>query len=117
MDFGKITVRDLGSRNGTLVNDEPVEETQLKAGDVLKIGPVEFVIQIDGVPASFEEYLPQQEEAPEQPEPKTPAPEPVADVNFDEAMEGLADVELGKSQTEMLGDLPDDFDFDDDFDL
>ena len=32
---------DLGSRNGTLVNDVPItEETILKAGDMLRIGPI-----------------------------------------------------------------------------
>lgn len=112
MDFGKITVRDLKSRNGTLVNGQPIEETQVKAGDVLEIGPIEFVIQVDGVPASFEKYLPEK---------KTPAQSPpaqaVADENFDAAMEGLADADLGKSRTEMLGNISDDLDFDEDLKL
>ena len=112
MDFGKITVRDLKSRNGTLVNGQPIEETQLKAGDVLKIGPVEFVIQVDGMPASFEKYLPPKK-APAQ----APAAQPAADENFDVAMEDLSDVDLGKSRTEFLGNISDDLDFDEDFKL
>ncbi len=111
-DFGKISVRDLRSRNGTLVNGQPVEETQLKAGDVLKIGPVEFVIQIDGVPESFEDYLPEREVQPE-----VPATEQVPDENFAKAMEDFSDIDLGKSQTELASDFSESFDFDEDFDL
>lgn len=117
-DFGKITVRDLRSRNGTLVNGQPIEETQAKAGDSLKIGPVEFVFQVDGTPSSFEEYLPAKETPAEAAvaEETTAAKETTED-NFDKAMEDFSDIDLGKSQTELAGDLPDDFDFDEDFDL
>ena len=38
-------VRDLGSKNGTLVNGEQITgEVQLKTGDKLKVGPLEFVV-------------------------------------------------------------------------
>lgn len=38
-------IRDLGSRNGTFVNDERIMgERELKAGDRLKIGPLEFEV-------------------------------------------------------------------------
>lgn len=38
-----ILVRDLGSRNGTLVNETPIDkETLLKPGDMLRIGPMLF---------------------------------------------------------------------------
>ena len=32
-------VRDLGSRNGTFVNDEPIERRRLAPGDVVRLGP------------------------------------------------------------------------------
>lgn len=39
-----ISIRDLGSRNGTYVNDERIEkETVLADGDTLRVGPLEFV--------------------------------------------------------------------------
>jgi predicted component of type VI protein secretion system len=39
------TVRDLGSRNGTHVNDVQItEETPLKVGDELRVGPLKFRI-------------------------------------------------------------------------
>jgi pSer/pThr/pTyr-binding forkhead associated (FHA) protein len=39
----KVTVRDLGSRNGTYVNDRRIEgETPLEDGDELRVGPLQF---------------------------------------------------------------------------
>lgn len=44
----QVVLRDLGSKNGTYVNDERVEgERVLKSGDNLKIGPLDFQIMID----------------------------------------------------------------------
>jgi len=45
-----MKIRDLGSRNGTYVNGKRVEETVIKAGDQMKVGPLTFVFQIDGQP-------------------------------------------------------------------
>lgn len=40
---GSVTVRDLGSRNGTFVNEQRVEaETPLQDGDELRVGPLKF---------------------------------------------------------------------------
>lgn len=44
----EVTVRDLHSRNGTFVNGERVgEEAVLLSGDVLRVGPLEFELQIE----------------------------------------------------------------------
>ena len=45
-----VALRDMGSSNGTFVNDNRVKETLLNAGDEITIGPVSFVIVIDGQP-------------------------------------------------------------------
>lgn len=46
-----LTVRDLGSRNGTFVNGQKVEgSVPLAAGDVLTVGPLVFVVRVDGEP-------------------------------------------------------------------
>jgi pSer/pThr/pTyr-binding forkhead associated (FHA) protein len=45
-----LKLRDLGSRNGTILNGKPVDEAVVKAGDSIKIGPLVFVLQIDGQP-------------------------------------------------------------------
>jgi pSer/pThr/pTyr-binding forkhead associated (FHA) protein len=47
----KLFVRDLGSSNGTFVNNKRVQESELKAGDTLVLGPVIFTIVINGDPA------------------------------------------------------------------
>ena len=46
----EITLRDMGSSNGTYVNDNRVKETLLNAGDEITIGPVSFVIVVNGQP-------------------------------------------------------------------
>ena len=46
---GEVFVRDLGSTNGTIVNDEPVVgDRAVKDGDRLKVGPLDFTLQIAG---------------------------------------------------------------------
>jgi pSer/pThr/pTyr-binding forkhead associated (FHA) protein len=53
MDDGKLSIRDLGSSNGTFVNGKQVDEADLAAGDKVSVGPLNFVVQIDGVPAEI----------------------------------------------------------------
>lgn len=50
MDDGELSIRDLGSSNGTFVNGERIDEINLSAGDKVSIGPLDFIVQIDGVP-------------------------------------------------------------------
>lgn len=45
-----VRVRDLGSANGTYINNQRVTEQDLAAGDHIVIGPVVFTVQIDGEP-------------------------------------------------------------------
>jgi predicted component of type VI protein secretion system len=51
LDGDTIKVEDLGSSNGTYRNGERVQQTELTSGDTLQIGPVVFVLQVDGFPA------------------------------------------------------------------
>ena len=47
VEEGYIAIRDFGSKNGTYVNDERVcGECELKAGDQLRVGPLNFVVDI-----------------------------------------------------------------------
>ena len=48
-EAGALTVRDNDSGNGTLVNGQKVSEKMLEAGDEVTIGPLTFVVEIDGV--------------------------------------------------------------------
>jgi len=50
-----VTIRDLDSRNGTLVNGKLISETTLSPGDSIEIGPLVFVIQIDNEPADVKD--------------------------------------------------------------
>lgn len=44
-----VTVRDLGSRNGTLVNGKALNaEFTLKNGDLVQVGPLTFAVSIQG---------------------------------------------------------------------
>jgi len=53
LDDEKLALRDLTSSNGTFVNNHRVTETALNPGDRIKLGPVVFTVQIDGVPAEI----------------------------------------------------------------
>jgi pSer/pThr/pTyr-binding forkhead associated (FHA) protein len=48
VEEGVITIRDFGSKNGTYVNGERVNaEVELKAGDHLKVGGLEFDVKVE----------------------------------------------------------------------
>jgi pSer/pThr/pTyr-binding forkhead associated (FHA) protein len=102
-DNDSIRLEDLGSSNGTFHNGERVREATLAPGDTVQIGPVTFMVQIDGVPAD-EEMQPSTGEAPaaesqdeeflgtDEPAPATgeaeAAPAPATDdLNFDAVSE------------------------------
>ena len=53
LDQGALTVRDLGSRNGTFLNGQQIDESQINAGDQLQVGPLTFAVQIDNEPEEF----------------------------------------------------------------
>lgn len=48
-----LIIHDVGSSNGTYVNGRSIEEVELKAGDQIKVGPITFVVQIDGKPSDL----------------------------------------------------------------
>ena len=61
-DGDSLKLEDLGSSNGTFLNGQRVQEALLSPGDTIQVGPVVFVLQIDGQP-SDEELQPVQMEA------------------------------------------------------
>lgn len=47
----KVTVRDMGSRNGTLVNNKALSGlTEIHNGDLVQVGPLTFAVSIQGAP-------------------------------------------------------------------
>lgn len=49
-DEGVLKIRDLGSRNGTYLNGKRIDEAVVRPGDYIEVGPLKFVLQIDGEP-------------------------------------------------------------------
>jgi hypothetical protein len=47
---GDVLIRDLGSTNGTFVNQQPVKEEHLRPGQTLRLGGVELVLEADAPP-------------------------------------------------------------------
>jgi pSer/pThr/pTyr-binding forkhead associated (FHA) protein len=115
-EFDKLMVRDLKSRNGTFVNDESIDEALIKAGDVLRIGPLKFVVQINGAPDNFDAFLPPVSERPAEAQATAPSQDETQDADFGVVMEDLADLNAGQSQTMDIdniftNDFPDEDDF------
>ncbi len=54
VDGDGVTVADLGSSNGTYVNGKRVRQAELAPGDLLCVGPVVFVVRIDGHPKQID---------------------------------------------------------------
>lgn len=53
-DGDTLKLEDLGSSNGTFLNASRVQEALLTPGDTIQVGPVVFVLQVDGVPSDDE---------------------------------------------------------------
>ncbi|NQV31693.1 MAG: FHA domain-containing protein [Phycisphaeraceae bacterium] len=106
-----VVLRDLGSRNGTLLNGTKISnaERMLQPGDEIRIGPIIFIIQIDGQPN--QESLEASPLAPEE----TPSGTHVAIKEEGLGGDELGD-ELGDSGDLDISDL-DDFDDLDDLDF
>ena len=51
---GNVSLRDMGSSNGTYVNRQKVQQSQLSPGDLIALGDLVFVVRIDGNPASID---------------------------------------------------------------
>lgn len=54
-DGDQLRIEDLGSSNGTHLNGQRIErDAELQAGDSVQVGPIVFVLQIDGYPSDEE---------------------------------------------------------------
>lgn len=54
VDDGKVSVRDLGSSNGTYVNKRRVTQADVSPGDLIAVGEMVFVVRVDGRPAAID---------------------------------------------------------------
>ncbi len=54
LDEGGAVLKDLSAVNGTFLNNRRIQEEDLEPGDQIVIGPVIFMVQIDGDPSEGE---------------------------------------------------------------
>lgn len=71
---GLVTLRDLGSSNGTYVNNQKITEQELNPGDHVVFGPVVFTVQIDGEPRELRNVRTRLEARSPEPSLKVPPP-------------------------------------------
>lgn len=97
-------LRDLGSKNGTLLNGQKVEEEKkVEAGDFIQIGAALFALQVEGKPEKI--TPPPSEKAKSMPDD--------TDLIGDTGLDALSELD----NLENSGDLPDLEDDEDEIDL
>jgi len=114
------TLLDLDSSNGTFVNGERISERLLEPGDLVKIGPVTFVVRIDGQPLTISPAMlappaARQRRAPADAVTQVPDPADTDEIDVDALdeldMDDLSDLDLaeidGLSDTEDLEEVDD----------
>jgi pSer/pThr/pTyr-binding forkhead associated (FHA) protein len=82
-----LKIQDLDSRGGTFVNGKRVNGASLKAGDYIRIGPLTFLVQIDGKP---DEIVPPKPAKPTPTVRKPSAPKPPSEIAADSFLEADA---------------------------
>jgi pSer/pThr/pTyr-binding forkhead associated (FHA) protein len=48
-DQGRVVIRDKGSANGTFVNRRKIQDQVLQPGDKVQVGPLTFIVEINGI--------------------------------------------------------------------
>jgi len=92
-----LKIRDLGSRAGTFLNGKPIDEATVRAGDYIKVGPLTFLLQIDGEP---KEIVPPGQAT------RKPAPQETPTIKAAPADESFPELELDESDS-FLDELED----------
>ncbi len=119
-----LKIRDLGSRNGTFLNGQRIEEASAKAGDNITIGPLTFAVQINGQPKEFAPPGPAAKAAPAtqkppfdsaqgKPQQEKPVTKPSAkkesenleELTIDEKAEELPELNISKDEDSFLDEL------------
>jgi predicted component of type VI protein secretion system len=96
---GAVVVRDLGSRNGTLVNGKALtaEACRLKDRDLVQVGPLTFAVAILDAPATAAK------EATSPSAPKTASPDDVSGDDIDSWLVGPNSVVTADQPTAVYG--------------
>ncbi len=92
-----LKIQDLDSRIGTFLNGKRINAAAVKAGDYIRVGPLTFMLQIDGEP---KEAVPPEALKPAPKKPQTPK------VGAEEASGSFPELELDGSDS-FLAELDD----------
>ncbi len=121
IDGGSIVINDLGSSNGTYVNQERVDGSQpLCAGDLISFGGMVFYIAVNGEPSDidaemmFEDGLPEESESSAAPAVPVKAPAPAALNAMDNEMDNAIKSAMDENDDSSMMDFEFNFDDDDD---
>jgi len=99
-----VKLRDLDSQAGTFLNGQRISDAIVRAGDYIAIGPLTFLVQIDGEP---KEIVPPQPAKPAEAAKKAPpqkAPKKKSPAN--QASDSFPEVEIDDSDS-FLAELED----------
>jgi predicted component of type VI protein secretion system len=97
-----MKLRDLDSQAGTFLNSQRISDAIVKAGDYITIGPLTFLVQIDGEP---KEIAPPQPAKPPEVEKKAPplksppSKAPPKKAPADQASDSFPDLEIDDSDS------------------
>ena len=64
---GSIMIADLGSSNGTFVNQDKVDSQPLSAGDLISFGGLVFVVKVNGEPGDIDAEMMYEDGLPDEP--------------------------------------------------
>ncbi len=116
VDESSIVINDLGSSNGTYVNQERITSQPLCAGDLVSFGGLVFLVSVNGEPSEidaqmmYEDGLPEADAAPARPPAQAAPASASASVSAVEQMVSSNDLNDDSSMMDF------EFDFDDDDD-
>ena len=109
VDETSIVINDLGSSNGTYVNQERITSQPLCAGDLVSFGGLVFLVSVNGEPGDIDAQMMYEDGLPEEQAAPAPAPAASASVSV-EKMVAANDINDDSSMMDF------EFDFDDDDD-
>lgn len=99
-----VKLRDLDSQAGTFLNNQRISDAIVRAGDYITIGPLTFLVQIDGKP---QEIVPPQQLKPAEAAKTVPPPKaPQKKTPANQASDSFPEVEIDDSDS-FLAELED----------
>ncbi|MBL4591386.1 MAG: FHA domain-containing protein [Phycisphaerales bacterium] len=76
LEGGELVICDLGSSNGTYINQERIESQPVSAGDLVSVGGLVFLVEVNGQPEDIDAALLFEDGLPEVAAAQQNAPQP-----------------------------------------